>query len=81
MNEHSEITKERDQYRQVYDFMHLKFYNNTDSYSALMSEFLKLAKNKDPEFLSNLKLLRKKHTKDLKIKNAKEHLKALENDN
>ncbi len=78
LNERSQIKKEREDYKQVYDFLLLYHYDDKDGYDKTLSDLLKHSKSKKPAFINKLKSLRKKHNKDLKIKKVKNHLKELE---
>ncbi len=79
LNEHSQIKKERDEFKQVYDFLYLYHFEEKDDYSITLSDLLKHSKSKKPVFIKKLKSLRKKHDKGLKEKKLKEQLKAIEN--
>lgn len=81
LNERSEIKKERNEYKQVFDFLFLYHHDDKDGYATRLSNLLKDSKNKNPVFVNKLKLLRKKHDKSLKKKELKEQLKKLDNDN
>ena len=81
LNRHSQITKERNAYKQVYEFLYLYHMDDKDDYSSTLSDLLKHSKNKKPVFINKLKSLRTKHEKDLKEKELKKQLKALGNDN
>lgn len=81
LNKHNQITKERNAYKQVYEFLYLYHLDDKDDYSSTLSDLLKHSKNNKPVFINKLKLLRTKKEKDLKEKELKKQLKALENDN
>ena len=81
LNKHSQIRKERNAYKQVYEFLYLYHFDDKDDYSSTLSDLLKHSKNNKPVFINKLNSLRTKHEKGLKEKELKEQLKTLKNDN
>ena len=63
LNKKSQITKERNEYKQIYDYCFLNFHDKENDFSKMFPQYLQLAKSKNPKFIKRLNLLKSKYEK------------------